>query len=118
MKINQAIISYSQSEKVKSGIIWVSQCLDRLQGFRGDEKRGSEITIRLLLNMIGHEINLAMNITNDKSWEEVKPHLERALVMFDSGIGPEAGLHLSKALSQVTNIGQRSMEYLRTEGLL
>ena len=118
MKKDQAIISYSQSEKVKTGIIWVSQCLDRLQGFRGDEKKGGELTVRLLLNMIGHEINLAKNITNDKDWEEVKPYLERALVMFDSGVGSESGLHLSKALSKVTNIGQRSMEYLKKEGLL
>jgi len=118
MKTDQAIIAYSQSEKVKAGIIWVSQCLDRLQGFKGDEKKGSEITVHLLLNMIGHEINLAMNITNDKGWEEVKPHLERALIMFDSGVGPESGLHLSKALSKVTNISQRAMEYLKREGLL
>ena len=118
MKIDQAIISYSQSEKVKTGIIWVSQCLDRLQGFRGDEKKGSEIPVHLLLNMIGHEINLAMNVTHDKDWAEVKPHLERALIMFDSGVGPESGLHLSKALSKVTNISQRSMEFLKKEGLL
>lgn len=118
MKTDQAIIAYSQSEKVKSGIIWISQCLDRLQGFGGDEKKGSEITIHLILNMIGHEINLAANMTNDKGWEEVKPHLERAMIMFDSGVGPEAGLHLSKALSKVTNISRRSMEYLRGEDLL
>lgn len=118
MKTDQAIISYSQSEKVKTGIIWVSQCLDRLQGFKGDEKKGGEMTVHLLLNMIGHEINLAKNITNDRDWEEVNPHLERALVMFDSGVGSEAGLHLSKALSKVTNISQRAMEHLKREGLL
>jgi len=118
MKTDQAIIAYSQSEKIKSGLIWVSQCLDRLRGLTGDEKKGGEITVYMLLNMIGHEIDLAMKITEDKAWLEVKPHLERAFVMFDSGVGPESGLHLSKALSKVTNISQRAMEYLRNEGLL
>ena len=118
MKTDQAIIAFSQSEKVKTGIIWVSQCLDRLQGFKGDEKKGSEQTIHLLLNMVGHEIDLAKKMTDDKDWEEIQPHLERALIMFDSGVGPESGLHLSKALSKVTNIGQRSMEYLESQGLL
>lgn len=118
MKTDQAIIAYAQSEKVKAGIIWVSQCLDRLRGLKGDEKKGSEMTVYLLLNMIGHEIDLAMNLTTDQDWQEVRPHLERAFVMFDSGVGPESGLHLSRALSKVTNIGQRSMEYLRSEGLL
>jgi hypothetical protein len=38
--------------------------------------------------------------------------------MFDSGIGEEALIHLSRALSKVTNIGQQSMSYLKETGLL
>ena len=117
-RTDQAIIAYVQSEKVKAGIIWVSQCLDRLHGFQGDEKKGAEITVHLLLNMIWHEINLVRHMTDDTSWEDVTPHLERVLIMFDSVVGSESGLHLSKALSKVTTIGQRAMEYLKSQDLL
>jgi hypothetical protein len=39
-------------------------------------------------------------------------------VMINSGVASESLHHLTQALSQVTNIGQRSMTQLKTEGLL
>ena len=38
--------------------------------------------------------------------------------MIDSGVAPEAVIHLTQALSQVTSIGHRSMTVLKEEGLL
>ena len=38
--------------------------------------------------------------------------------MIHSGVGPEAVIHLTQALSQVTSIGQRSMSFLQEQGLL
>jgi hypothetical protein len=38
--------------------------------------------------------------------------------MFDSGIGEEALIHVARALSKVTNIGQQSMSYLKQINLL
>ena len=33
MKTQEAVLAFSQSEKIKSGIIWISQVLEFLTGF-------------------------------------------------------------------------------------
>lgn len=118
MDSKQAIISFSQSEKLKAGIIWASQALNILQGLNGVEKRGAEEVIVLLIHMIGQEAKLAKSVSGDSLWDEVSPYFEKAVMMIDSGVGEEATLDLSKALSRVTNVGQRSMMVLREEGLI
>ena len=50
--------------------------------------------------------------------EGIGPHFEKAIAMIDSGVGEEATVHLSKALSMVTNIGQQSMLFLKEKDLL
>jgi len=52
------------------------------------------------------------------SWDEVLRHIDKALVMINSGVAAEAVVHLTQALSQVTSIGHRSMTILKGEGLL
>jgi len=70
------------------------------------------------LSMLGHEVGLAKVVTGHEEWNEVERFLNKALVMFDSGIGEEALILVSRALSQVTNIGQQSMSYLKQTNLL
>jgi hypothetical protein len=48
----------------------------------------------------------------------MESHIEKALIMVDSGVGEEAIPHLSKALSKVTNVAQQSMSLLKESGLL
>ncbi len=118
MKTDKAIMAFSQSEKIKVGLIWASQSLGLLQGLFGAEKKGGEKVVNTLINMIVQEIKLAEAISGDKRWEGIVPNIERAIMMIDSGVGQEATVHLSKALSKVTNIGQQSMSFLREENLL
>ncbi len=118
METNEAIMAFSQSEKLKAGLIWVSQTLNLLKGLPGGEKVGGEKVINAVLNMLGHEINLAKAVGGDRGWEEVEPYIEKALVMVNSGVGEEANAHLSKALSKITNIAHESMSLLKEKGLL
>lgn len=118
MKTDKVIMAFSQSEKIKAGIIWASQSLGLLQGLLGAEKKGGEKVINTLINMIIHEIKLAEAISGDNRWEGIAPNLERTIMMVDSGVGQEATVHLSKALSMVTNIGQQSMVFLKEKDLL
>ena len=118
MEINEAILAFSQSEKMKAGTIWISQALNLLQGLHDAEKKGGEKIINTLLNMIAHEIKLAKTVARNNGWDDIEPHIERALVMINSGVGEEATVHLSKALSRITNVGQRSMSFLKEKGLL
>jgi hypothetical protein len=57
-------------------------------------------------------------VTGDVSWDEVLRHIDKAMVMINSGVAAEAVVHLTQALSQVTSIGHRSMTFLKGEGLL
>jgi hypothetical protein len=118
MKSNEAIMAFSQSEKVKTGLIMIAGTLDLLKNLPEEEKRGASRVIYIDLSVLGHEVGLAKVVTGHEEWNEVERFLNKALVMFDSGIGEEAMIHVSRALSKVTNIGQQSMSYLKETGLL
>lgn len=118
MESDKAIMAFSQSEKIKSGLIWISQAIGLLEGLQDGERRGGDRVISALLRMIGHEVALAGVLVRGEPWEEIEPFLDKAIAMVDSGVSQEAGIHLSKALSKVTNIGQRSMTSLKENGLL
>ncbi len=118
MDNRKAIIGFSQGEKVKGGIIWISQTLEFTNGLNGHEKQGAEKAIKILLEMLVQEVGLAKNITQDAIWDDVEKALDKALVMINSGIAVESVHHMTQALSYVTTIGQRSMTYLQKEGLV
>jgi hypothetical protein len=118
MNTKEAIMAFSQSEKIKAGLIWAAQTLEISQGVPEEERRGSEKMITALLHMIGHEISLARRLAPHDTWQVVEPPIQKALTMIESGVGHEALTHLSKALSSVTNIGQQSMSFLKQERLL
>jgi len=68
--------------------------------------------------MISQEVMVARNLTKEDLWDEVEKHLEMALIMINSQMVPESGFHLTQALTQVTSLAQRSMSFLKDEGLL
>ena len=118
MKTNEAVMAFSQSEKIKAGLIWISQILELLQGLPDEQRKGGEGTARMLLGMVAQEMALARVLTGIEHWQDAESHLEKAVVMVESGVAEEALLHLSRALSKVTNIAQESMSLLKESGLL
>jgi hypothetical protein len=118
MQTDKVIISFSQSEKIKAGILWVSSALNILDSLSDSEKRGAEKIISVLVNMINQEIRLAGVVSGMQAWSEIEPHLDKAVMMIDSGVSQEAITHLTKGLSKVTNIGQQSMTILKENNLL
>lgn len=118
MNTQKAIMAFSQSEKIKAGIIWLSQSLELMGGLTSAKGQGGRRIAQALANMIFQEIMLAKNIAADERWEEAEKAVDQAIVMINSGVGSESILHLTQALSQVTSIGQRSMSYLKEKGLL
>ena len=118
LETGKAILAFSQSEKIKEGIIWTSNTLGMLDGLHESEKKGAEKVIQTLINMIGQEIKLAQVVSGMKEWDDVEPHIDKALLMMNSGVGREAVEHLSKALSMVTTIGQRAMSVLKDKELI
>jgi hypothetical protein len=118
MHVNQAIIAFSQSEKLKSGIIWASQIIEMHIGLSDSEKPGAERVLITLINMIASEIHVAKKAAPHKIWQDVEKDINTALVMLNSGVTHEGGYHLTQALTKVTTVGQQSMILLTDEGLL
>jgi hypothetical protein len=118
MEINEAITAFSQSEKIKAGLIWASQVVEIYKALPETDKPGAEKIIRTIIDMIGNEILVCKKSAPDKLWIEVEKNIETAAVMIRSNVAHEAGFHLTRALTQVTTIGQRSMSVLKNKGLL
>ena len=119
MNVQQAIVAFAQSEKIKSGLIWSSQVIQRVTGQpQGLERTGDEIAAKLLLEMISHEVSLTERLSKNSAWKQVDRHLRMALVMLNSGVGEESVWHVTQALSQVTRIGQIALSLLRDNNLL
>lgn len=118
MTPREAVMAFSQSEKIKAGLIWVSQAVDQSVTLPELEKKGAAGVIRTTLAMIYHELRLAGKLSGGDSWRETEKHLDMALVMIDSQVLPEAIFHLTRALSRVTTIGQRAMTVLKDQGLI
>lgn len=118
METNKAILAFSQSEKIKEGLLWASNTLNMLPGLPEHEKKGAEKVIHALINMIGQEIRLARAVSGIENWDDVEPYIDKAVLMINSGVSQEAIEHLSRALSMVTTIGQRSMSALKDKGLV
>lgn len=118
METDKAILAFSQSEKIKTGLIWISHALELLQGLYGAERKGGEVVLDAMLRMISQETQVARTMIGSEIWEEMDVHLGRAVSMVNSGVGHEATIHLTRALSQVTNIGLQAMTTLREKDLL
>ncbi len=118
MQAREAIISFSQSEKVKTGLIWCSQCLQLALNLTIEDQQGAIQLVRSLMSMITNESQLARQASKNDIWLEVDKHLNNARVMLDSKVEQEATYHLTQALSQVNRIGQQAMTELLNQGLL
>ncbi len=118
MEIQDAIIAFSQSEKIKSGMIWLSQTVQMLDALTPPEKMGGEKVIKTIIYMLVNEIQLARKLAPEEDWQEAEKHLHLAVVMVNSRVVQESVFHLTRALAQVTNIGNRSMSVLIEKGLI
>ena len=118
MKTNQAILAFSQSEKLKSALIWTAQLSQVFLALAESDKPGAEKIFKTLVSMIGNEIIVAQKAAPHKDWLEAAKDVNTAMVMLNSGVAQESAYHLTQALSKVTNIGQQSMTLLIDKGLL
>ncbi len=118
MDTQSAILAFSQSEKIKAGLIWTSQTIEMVMGLADQDKPAAEQIITALVSMVASEIHLGMKIAPHEHWEAALKHINNAIVMLNSHVSHDAPFHLSKALSHVTSIGQTAMTRLREDGLV
>jgi hypothetical protein len=118
MQSSAAIKAFSQSEKIKAGLIWASQIVEMHVGLSESDRAGSEKVLKALIGMISHEVHIAKKAAPSLIWTDVEKDIETALVMMNSGVASESGYHLTRALTKVTSIGQQSMSELIDQKLL
>jgi len=118
MNISEAILSFSQSEKIKSGLIWAIHLSEMRESIPQNQRKGAEKILEILIDMIGHEIQLTGNMIREKAWVEAEQSINMALVMIRSKVPEESSFHLTNAISRVTSLGQRAMTYLKDQGCL
>ena len=117
METKQAIISFAQGEKVKSGLIWCSQCVQIAQNLPGPERTGAIKLVQGLVSMLSNEVQLARQAGGSQVWPEVEKSLNTARVMIESGVVEEATYHFTQTLSQVNRISQEALTHLVENGL-
>lgn len=118
MDLQTAVMAFSQSDKIKSGLIWASQLAGMHASLSEMEKRGAGLTIQHLLAMLADELRLARRNAGGAEWAEAAKHMEMALVMAHSGVIEESAFHMARALRQVTGVGQRAMTVLKDHGMV
>jgi hypothetical protein len=118
MNISEAILSFSQSEKIKSGLIWAIHLSEMRESIPQNQRNGADKILETLIDMIGHEIQLTRNMIREKAWHEAEQSITMALVMIRSKVPEESSFHLTNAISRVTSLGQRAMIYLKDQGYL
>ena len=118
MQTNQSIKAFSQSEKLKSGLIWAAQIVEVYNALPEPEKPGAERILKTLIGMIASEIHIAKNAAPHEIWLAAEKDINTAIIMLNSGVAHDSAYHLTQALSKVTTIGQQSMSFLVDKGLL
>ena len=116
-KIRLSVLTYAQCEKVKSGLLWVSQLADQLAAMSDVTRQHGVPLLRTLAQRVGDEALLAGRITGDPHWRQICQKINMALVMIDSGVPQETTYHLTQALTQVTRLGGRAAVLLEENGL-
>jgi len=118
MDPKSAIILLSQSEKIKAGLIWISNAVQMFTGLPEYQKQGASRAFRTFTGMILHEVHMVHRSTQDDDWAVVAGHLDMAIVMIDSGVPEESAFHLTRALSRTTDKARKAMEALTGWGLM
>ena len=115
--LKPAIAAYAQSEKVKSGLIWISQVAEQVAVIEGPGRQPAIGILKTLAHMIADEVDLTARVTGDQGWRQISEKVHLALVMINSGVPQETGFHLTQAISHVTRIGGRAATLLKARGL-
>ena len=117
IELKQAISAYAQSEKVKSGLIWICQVSDQVAAMEGPGRRQGLSLLKTLVHMVADESDLTGRITGDRCWYEIGKKINMALVMINSGVPQETAFHLTQALTRVTRMGGQAASVLKERGL-
>ena len=116
-EVKEAVSAYTQSEKVKSGLIWICQVADQVAAIEGPGRQQGILLLQTLAHRVADESDLAGGVTGDRRWHEISQKINMALVMINSGVPQETTFHLTQALTRVTRIGGQAASVLKENNL-
>jgi len=116
-EVKEAVSAYTQSEKVKSGLIWICQVADQVAAIEGPGRQQGILLLQTLAHRVADESDLAGRVTGDRRWHEISQKINMALVMINSGVPQETTFHLTQALTRVTCIGGQAASVLKENNL-
>ena len=112
MQTKEAIMAYAQSEKAKAGLLMAAQLLEIYHGLPDHDRHGAERFLRPLLGMdLERDRSLAGSTRPlpSRGRAVTKSSIPRRHMKLGGAFG--ASDHVVQAISGVTTIGQRSMEF-------
>ena len=115
MNISEAIVSFSQSEKIKSGLLWAIHLSEMRESIPQSQRSTADKFLETLVDMIGHEVEITKNILREKTWIEAEQSINTALVMIRSKVPEESAFHLTHAITRVTSSGHKALTFLRKQ---
>jgi hypothetical protein len=114
MPLKPDILAYAQCEKVKAGLIWLSQGMLPFRDQLRTRPVAAEQLALSILAMIRDEVHLGWRLTGEEGWRQADGHLKQAATMIHSGVAHDAPWHLTLALRRITALGQAA--HCRLEG--
>ena len=117
MTTKDAITTFSQSDKIRSGLSWAGRMLRQLDRFSGSELRGAIRIVEIVLLMIREEVQLVRRLTSGDAWLDVETQLDLALAMVGADAPNEAEAQVVKVFFQVTQIGRQQIALLKAKGV-
>jgi hypothetical protein len=97
MPLEPDILAYVQCEKVKAGLIWLSQGMLQLEDQLPARPTAVENLALSMLSMIRDEVQLGWGLTGEAGWRKADGHLQQAATMIRSGVAHDAPWHLTLA---------------------
>lgn len=113
MPLEPDILAYAQCEKVKAGLIWLSQGMVLFENPPPARPKVAEKLTLSILTMMRDEVQLGWRLTGEAGWRKADGHIQQAATMIHSGVAHDAPWHLTLALRQITALGRAA--YLRLE---
>lgn len=118
MTTREAILGFVQAERAKSHLLMMKFLLDVVGSMRETEFQGGKRVLLEALNWVRSEFHRVRSSAPHIQWERALQLMDRILDAVEMGDDPQAHEAVSRCISSVTTVGQRSMEALLERCLL
>ncbi|MHC1626188.1 MAG: hypothetical protein ACXQTG_05850 [Methanoculleaceae archaeon] len=118
MSLKTAMKIYQYAERAKSELIISSKLALSLSGFEGEEKEGGKRMLKLLMDAVGADLQLAHSVTGEDGFQIAADMLDQATGMVERMELDAASHMIGNAVSEVTTIAAGAWNILESHEIL